>query len=314
VGCPAPLVPAEELEAVFARSEPDAVESLLDRPARASAGIWRVRAGGDSAVLKLLQNGHGGTRWPATEGEDDPWYWRREASAYDAGVAAALGDFRAPALRHLAERPDGSVALWLEDVPAAGPWTPERLGEVACRLAAATAPPDERWLSRDWFRSYVRLRAALAAPGGEDGAFLSTDAGEVLTRLDALPQVLCHFDFHPGNVLGGGDVAIDWAYCGIGAPGVDAAVLALDALFTAFVPVEHGQEVLAAVWDGYADGLRSRGLSVDEIEWAYLASGALRLSWIPGFLAQGLGTPEQQARFAALVPLLRRMAERARRL
>jgi hypothetical protein len=116
------MIPREELAAVFDRCEPDAVESLIERPTRASAGIWRVHVGADSAVLKVIAHGHGASRWPATDDPDDPddpWYWRREACAYEAPMAGALGQVRRPRLRHLAERPGGGVALWLEDIPAA---------------------------------------------------------------------------------------------------------------------------------------------------------------------------------------------------
>jgi hypothetical protein len=309
------VAPEEELESVFGRTPVDTVEPLLTRPMRASGGIWRVCTRERSAVLKLLRHGHGTIRWPATEAVDDPWYWRREAHAYEAGIGPLLGSVRMPELVRLAERPDGAVALWLEDVPEPPPWSPERLGEVARRLATAAPAPDDAWLARDWFRSYLALRAPLVAAGGEDGAYLAQDAEAVLARLDALPQVLCHFDFHPGNVRGAAaEVVIDWAYCGAGAPGIDAAVLALDALFDAFAPDELARTVVDAVWAGYAAGLHAAGLPTAEAEWAFLASAALRLSWIPGYLAEGLGTPEQRSRFAALVPLLRELAERARSL
>jgi hypothetical protein len=224
-----------------------------------------------------------------------------------------LGDVRGPQLRHLAERPDGSVALWLEDISASVSWDAERLAEVVQRIAGAKDPPDGPWLSRGWFRSYITRRASLLATGGAAGAILAADADDVLDHLDRAPQVFCHFDLHPGNVRGvAGDVVIDWAYCGIGAAGLDAGVLALDALFDGVVPVQEGRAVLAAVWGGYAAGLRDRGLPLEEVHWAFLAGAALRLSWIPGFLAQGLGTPEQQIRFRELVPLLLELATEAR--
>jgi Ser/Thr protein kinase RdoA (MazF antagonist) len=279
-----------------------------------------VTAGNDSAVVKVVGCADGSRRWPASADPDDPYFWRREPLVYETGLLAGLrGGLRVPCLRLAAERPDGSVALWLEDVPDRGEWSAERLGEAAHRIARAQGRlvddlPAARWLSRGWLRAYLTLRRDLIEAGGEDGQALAADAGAVLARLDRATATLCHHDLHPGNILGDGDVLVDWAYCGIAALGLDAGVLALDALFDGFVETAHADAVLAAVWEGYADGLRAEGCAVDEARWAFLAGTALRLSWMPGLLATERLDPVKRERYAALVPTLRSLAVAAREL
>lgn len=136
--------------------------------------------------------------------------------------------------------------------PAAS-WPPERLGAVAFRLGVVQAgfaadPPTEPWLSRGWLRSYLELRRPLIEAGGTEARALAGDAAATLARLDAAPQMLCHHDFHPGNVLG--DAVIDWAYCGLAALGLDAGVLVADALLDGFLAPDLGRRAERAVWDG----------------------------------------------------------------
>ena len=51
----------------------------------------------------------------------------------------------------------------------------------------------------------------------------------ILARLDAVPQTLSHFDFHPANIFpgNGATAVIDRAYCGCGPIGTDAGHLTL---------------------------------------------------------------------------------------
>jgi hypothetical protein len=278
------------------------MRQLRRTPPAATAGLWHVAARGDSAVLKLVQLARSETRWPAEPDETDPYYWRREPLAYESGLLEQIAPLRAPACRGVFERPDGSVALWLEDVPAPSDWTPELLGSVAHRLgnmqaAHAVRPPNERWLSRDWLRRYLALHDA---PDPE--------ADAVLERLDALPQTLCHHDLHPANVLGAeGDVVIDWAYCGLAALGLDAGVLVADGLADGAFVSGLTDTVAEHVWAGYLAGLREGGWTGEDagVRYAFLRGTALRLSWLPR------GT---SAAFDATIELLDRWRNESREL
>jgi hypothetical protein len=252
-----------------------ATRQLRRTPPAATLGIWGVTTGSDSAVLKVVgRRADGHSRWPAADDPAHPYYWRREALAYTSGLLDRLrGGLRAPACRAAVERPDGSVALWLEDVPEPARWTPELLGEVARRLGVAQAaladdPPDAPWLSRGWLRAYLDLHDA------------ADDEG-VLDRLDALTHTLCHHDLHPGNVLGGdATVLVDWAYCGLAPLGLDAGVLVADGIADSALAPELADEAAEAVWSGYAAGLGGRD-DLDAVRWAFLRGTALRLSWLP---------------------------------
>jgi hypothetical protein len=225
-------------------------------PPAATAGVWHVATQDDRAVLKVVRDGGDEGRWPARADERDPYYWRREPLAYVSGVNEPFG---VPHVRACVERPDGSVALWLEDCGTAPPWTVERLHDVAQRLgrAQALSVPDQPWLVPGFLPEYLRLH------GIDDDC----------APLAALPQVLCHNDFHPGNVLADGSV-IDWAYCGVGAAGLDAGVLVVDALADGAIPPHEADPLADAVWQGYR-----RGLGHDVR--AGFVAGARRLRWLP---------------------------------
>jgi hypothetical protein len=240
---------------------------LRPRPFASTVGVWRVRSGRSSAVLKLIRLDAGPhARWPSRRGRSDPYYWRREPDAYASG---ALEPFGAP--RRLAEfdRDDGSVALWLEDGGDPPSWTPELLGAAARRLgrAQAAAPPAAAWVARGFLRRYLELHHVVA------------DA--VLERIETMPPTLCHNDLHPANLLDGGAI-VDWAFCGAGARGLDPGVLVADGIADGAFDPELADVVEAAVWDGYLLGLRDGGWagSEDDVRFAFARGTALRLSWL----------------------------------
>ncbi|WP_329531711.1 aminoglycoside phosphotransferase [Streptomyces sp. NBC_01450] len=150
-----------------------------------TGGVWRVTAGDRSVVLKVLtQAKDADGAWAAS---DDPrhWnFWRREAHVYESGLARTWQPWgiRAPRLLASVDRPDGDVALWLEDVPGESgrTWSIARHAEHARRLGAAHGAAltdtdgtgigidvgvgvtagadrdwDRPWLSRRFLRDYI---------------------------------------------------------------------------------------------------------------------------------------------------------------
>jgi hypothetical protein len=152
-------------------------EPLVHNPLNgATGGIWRIQRDDGPAVLKILTppgRPEAPAHW-ATSDDPGHWnYWRREALAYREGLArSAYPAIRPPRLLAAVDRPDGSVALWLEYVTGAPgtALTPAGLGDVAQRLGAGHAAwlgtrPDLPWLSRDWLADYTTTRPVAESRG-----------------------------------------------------------------------------------------------------------------------------------------------------
>jgi hypothetical protein len=274
--------------------EVSAVEQLYEPVASASIGIWRVRAGDQSAVLKLTEHSDAGhENWRSGEDAAHWYYWRREALAYGSGLLGSLtGGLRAPHCHLVAARPDGSVALWLEDLSGTpGPQWPlaryehaaRHLGQTQGAYMAGRPLPDEPWLSHDWMRAYLRQRDGDLGLVGEPAAWdhslvaanftdppvdrlraMRADQSRLLDALDGLPRTLCHRDLHPANLFvddKGDDatVAIDWSFVGIGALGDDAGNLVPDSVLDFHVDPHDLDDLYELVARGYEAGLRDSG-------------------------------------------------------
>jgi hypothetical protein len=311
-------LPEHELRAVFGRAG-DAIEAQpLGRgvPA-ATAGVWLVRAGDDAAVLKVVRlDPEGHPRWPAAAEPEHPYYWRREACAYESRLLDRLpGGIRAPRCRGRFERADGSVALWLEPLPEPQ-WTIDGYGLAARNLGRmqgvlAAAPPTERWLSRRWLRAYLDLRLEMTG-------HRSAEQEAALLALEAVPQTFCHLDFYPENLFGDGDetILVDWAYCGIGGLGEDPGNFVPDALLDGFVAAEQAGDLERAVWEGYRAGLGDVGWTGDEhaVRFAFCATPWLKYQWVPPALASWQLDDATQRRWRGTLPLIDRLGEEAREL
>jgi hypothetical protein len=314
----APPLPRDELAAVFASGHGVVEAEALGRvvPA-ATAGVWLVRAGGDVAVLKLVhQDAAGHPRWPAAAEPEHPYYWRREVCGYESGFLERLpGGVRAPPCRGCFERAEGSVALWLEALPAANTTiygygrAARAMGRMQGALAAAL--PRYPWLSRSWLRAYLDLRLEMTGPR-------SDEQEAALRKLEAGPQTFCHLDFYPENLFGGESetILVDWAYCGLGAVGEDPGNFVPDALLDGFVVAEQADELERAVWEGYRAGLADSGWSGDEraVRFAFCATPWLKYRWVPPALASWTLDAATQARWRATLPLIDRLGEEAREL
>jgi Phosphotransferase enzyme family len=311
-------VPADEAEAVFGGGAGTMTIEPLPHAAVASAtaGLWRIRSADRSAVVKLLAHAPAGgsPNWRSGERESHWYYWRREAEAYRSGLLDGLGGgLRAPRCDLVADREDGSVALWLEDLGGdpASSWSVDRYHDAARHLGRAQGEyitgrplPAEPWLSRRWMRSYLdqplrrstvptdrnEWRRPLLADWFPDPPIaalcaMRADRERFLAVLDRMPATLCHFDFHPANLFDGGHgttAAIDWSFVGIGALGEDAGNLVPDAVLDFHLGPAQLGALYDAVAEGYAAGLRDAGWSGSDaaVRLAMSATMAAKYAWI----------------------------------
>ncbi|MGC9665607.1 hypothetical protein ACNTMW_03515 [Planosporangium sp. 12N6] len=279
----------------------------------ATGGIWRVRGSAGTAVRKVFRPpADPPVGSPAWQTSDEPthWnYWRREYLAYTTGLAARAYEgtgIAAPALVGAAERPDGTVELWLaEATGVAGPqWTPERIAASARQLGAAQARwvdrvPDEPWLSRRWLAQYVADRRPWVpepVPWDHPAAEVWSDRvrrrmrplwerrHDLVAAAEAAPRTLCHLDVWPMNLVADGPrtVLLDWAFTGEGALGEDVANLVVDSFTDGFFDPALVPEVASAVVEAYLAGLRDGGWrgSPEVVRRAVAASGAAKYAWM----------------------------------
>jgi hypothetical protein len=312
------MPPVTELRAVFGATDTSAVhvEMLYEPIASASVGIWRVHANQTTAVLKLLSGSQPRSEnWPASADVHDWSYWRREACAYESGLLTSLvGGLRAPRCLHLANRDDGTIALWLEDVAGrAGPtWQVDDYAPAMHRLGHAQGTylnrgvPDDAWLSGPWLREYLDQRSSIVDTLDDDAVLdilehdvgdhnaararaLRADNAQLLDAIDRLPRTLCHRDLHPANLFDCDEttVAIDWAFVGIGAIGEDAGNLVPDAVFDFHLDPTQIDALYDAVATSYEAGLRDAGWrgTTGAVRLALAATIAAKYVWIAPAIA-----------------------------
>jgi hypothetical protein len=291
-----------------------------DAAASATAGIWRYSVGPWSVVLKLLRHSTDGSpAWQSGEPVDHWYYWRREANAYESGVLQRLApSLRAPHCYGVFDRPDGSCAIWLEDLgamPAGTSWDLHRyglaardLGRAQGRLARAGDLPDESWLAREWLRHYVERREAAVAQiedpsqwghplvrellGSEtrhECRAIWDEREDLLAVLESMPLTLVHSDLHPRNLFGSDaeTVLIDWGFVGRGHIGEDPGNVVFDAVLDFFVDPHQVHQLQTVLVDGYLAGLSEAGWSGDPeaVPRAMAAAGAVKYFWIPPAMA-----------------------------
>lgn len=238
-------------------------------------------------------------------------YWMREACAYQSSMLTTpRAGLRPAACFGVCAQGDAAIWLALEDVQAAQPrpWGLDDYAQAAEHLGQFNGSflqqplPTERWLSRDWLRSWVAIceaavldlpqmlryplvRAHISDALAQEVRRLWSDRHELLDALDQLPHTICHRDAFVRNLFvdraADGErrtIAIDWATIGIGPIGEDVATLVGGSLVFFELDSADLPRVAAPVLQRYIAGLRSRGWGGDpqQPRLGYAATLALR--------------------------------------
>ncbi|MEU8862269.1 aminoglycoside phosphotransferase [Streptomyces umbrinus] len=319
----APLTPqlADEVRDVFQLPPEQAEFTPLTHNPRngVTAGVWRVAAGGRSAVLKLLTRAKDTTEtWAASEDPRHWNFWRREAHVYEEGVARVWQPWgiTAPDLLASVERPDGDVALWLEDVRDGEPATAwpiarharhaERLGAAHGRALADGVVLDRPWLSRRFLRDYTSGQTVGRELLDDDTAWqqplvrdhfpdglrermvrLHDEREWFLRTMESLPRVFSHLDQWPANLVSrhGESVLLDWAFAGDGALGEDIGNYIPDTVFDLFLPAARLPELATAMYEAYVRGLRAGGWQGDErLVRLGVCASAVKYDWLTALM------------------------------
>ncbi|WP_328493215.1 aminoglycoside phosphotransferase [Streptomyces sp. NBC_00414] len=312
---------ADEVREVFRLPlERVGFETLTHNPKNGvTGGVWRVTAAERSAVLKVL-TGSGNTTgtWAASQDPRHWNFWRREAHVYEEGLAGAWRPWGITAPRLLAsvERPDGDVALWLEDVRHGEPattWQPDRHALHAERLGAAHGRAladglllDRPWLSRHFLRDYTSGQTVGRELLDDDAAWqqplvrdhfpaglreqmvrLRHEREWFLRTVESLPRVFSHLDQWPANLVSyrGESVLLDWAFAGDGAVGEDIGNYIPDTFFDLFLPAALLPELASAVYESYVRGLRASGWRGDErLVRLGVCASAVKYDWLTALM------------------------------
>ena len=282
----------------------------------ATGGIWRLRGASGPRILKISQPGTDDPmlQWGTSTEPTHFNYWQRESLAYRSGAVATVyadAGIRGPRLLDAVDRPDGSVALWLEDVAGepGATWTIDELGDFADRLGRAQAawldrPAPYPWLSRRWLHQYVERRpltepvewdhpvlsAAWPADLRTGLANLAANREALLAVADRAPRTLAHLDVWPMNLIGtnAGPVLLDWAFIGGGAIGEDIGNLIVDSVADGLVPVSRLDVVAEAAIDSYLTGIAGL-VDAQTVRRGVYATGAAKYAAFGPTIARRVG-------------------------
>jgi len=313
-----------------------------------TGGLFRVRADGESLVLKVVRRGVDAdpeALWVSGAEPTHRNYWKREWLAFDTGLLDSLpGRLRAPRTLLTTQKSDDECWIWMADVVGrhGSSLTDDDYATIAYDLGTtqgalcAAGLPDHDWLSRRWLRGWVGACARLVDALRVDDALadlrlealrplrasvlaLWESREQLLHIVESAPQTVVHCDFWPANLFvddDGSAVAVDWSQIGIGALAQDLDQITLDTVWMQIRPDESVDLLESLILPSYVDGLRDGGADVtaaDTWRW-YAAAAAAHYSWMAGAIAQRSRDPEdvagQEERFGR--PFADLVADRAR--
>jgi hypothetical protein len=290
-----------------------------------TGGVFRVRADGDTVVIKIVRQGvddDPGGLWVSGAEPSHRNYWKREWLAFDSGLLDSLpGRLRAPRTLLTTQVADDECWIWMADVGGRHGATLElddytTIGyDLGTTQGAFTAGelPEHEWLSRRWLRGWMdataRLVDALRPDAALDDSRLTAlrplrqrilalweSRSALLAIVESAPQTVVHCDFWPANLFVDqqGTTAIDWSQVGIGALAQDLDQITLDTVWMQARPDESLDLLESLILPAYGAGLRDSGMTVDDEElhrW-YAAAAAGHYVWMAGMLAIRAGQPE----------------------
>ena len=323
-------LPQEDLDRAFGRPVPSYDVEAIDPQLRihsVTGGVYRVRAGEDSRVIKIVRHGVDSTPdqlWQAGADESHRNYWKREWLAFDSGLLGSLpGQLRAPSTVLTTQHSNGDCWIWMEDISGRTS-TSLRLDDYA-RIAhalgttqgayasGAVALPAQPWLSRNWLRGWVDVCAQFVVTIRDDARWhdprlaslepwrsrvsdLWDRREELFAIAEEPPLTITHWDFWPMNLYVGDDVvAIDWSQIGLSGVAHDLDQLTIDTVWMHIRPDEPLHVLDDLVLPAYLNGLRESGFAVDaeQLRRWYSAAAALRYAWLGGGQVDLLADPDR---------------------
>lgn len=283
-----------------------------------------------SVVLKVIQA-------RPDSAPDSTHYWKREyllsQSDLLKDVPGRLSTFRTFGG---VEYADEACWIWMEDLvdARAGTWPLEHYGTAARHLGqfngaylTGRAIPNELWLCKNWVRQIAKttegavprihqmlnsppIRAQFPPDSEAQFDRMWADRERFLTALEGLPQTFAHQDPVRGNLftrrgMDGGyeTVAIDWAFAGPAAIGMDAAVLLIIGLTFREFLAAAAPEAERLIFDQYVLGLRDAGWNGDErsVRLGFLASATCKYFEMLLLGSQFMADPAQSADVEAML-------------
>ena len=273
-----------------------------------------------SVVLKALQS-------DIPEPDlSDAWHWKREYWAMESGLLNRLPGPLVPPRCYGVEEQPGGAWIWMEHILDQSPrrwgteefvFAAEQLGRTTGAWLSSGIQLDYPWLSRRlahtwsegfapsdevWANEYVSQ--AWSSSMRERLMAVWAERARLNVALERLPQTFAHFDSQRRNLMirarpDGEDelVAVDWAWCGIGPVGADAAILIGNSMILFEADPRTGAQLDELVFRAYLAGLRAVGWTgnIDEVRLAYAATNALFCGMAAPYLLSFATRPERIA-------------------
>jgi thiamine kinase-like enzyme len=238
-------------------------------------------------------------------------YWRREALVFESKILDELpSSIKAPKCYLVEEEADGTVWLWMERIDGEYAYTKEQFDYIAEQLGRFNGTyltgkkiPDEKWICRNWLKSWTTSSKIYAPNPAKYINQLHNDnersiwtwfqdftdqIDRSLRSLNSLPRVLAHQDLSQMNMLltqsdtdGGRLILIDWQFMSISGIGEDLGKMFGVNMSLGVFPNHRYEEYKESLFQNYIEGLKDSGWQGDEslARYGYCLGTALRCIW-----------------------------------